>query len=165
MEMNQILKLVETVSNSRLTEFQYDADGVKLLLKKETPVIVQEMNGRYEPKQVENKTAYGAMPAESEGRYTAMQAGTDAPEEYDSGKSEGNLVKSPLVGTFYAAPSEEAEPFVQVGDQIQKGQVLAIVEAMKLMNDIESNYNGQVAEVFVKNGEAVEYGQPLFRIV
>ena len=71
---------------------------------------------------------------------------------------------SPLVGTFYAAPSEGAEPFVRAGDPVKKGQTLAIVEAMKLMNEIESEYDGTVAAVLVENGQVVEYGQPLFRI-
>lgn len=74
-------------------------------------------------------------------------------------------MKSPLVGTFYAAPSEDAQPFVKVGDRVKKGQVLAIVEAMKLMNEIESELEGEIAEIYVANGEAVEYGQSLFRIV
>ena len=78
--------------------------------------------------------------------------------------AEGQLIKSPLVGTFYAAPSEEAAPFVAVGDHVAKGQTVAIVEAMKLMNDIECDFDGVVSEVLVKNGETVEYGQPLFRI-
>ena len=73
-------------------------------------------------------------------------------------------MESPLVGTFYAAPSEDAAPFVSVGDTVKKGQTLAIVEAMKLMNEIESDYDGTIAEIFVENGQAVEYGQPLFRI-
>ena len=77
---------------------------------------------------------------------------------------EGNIVKSPLVGTFYAAPAEDAEPFVKVGDSVKEGQVLAIVEAMKLMNEIESDFTGTVAEILVENGQAVEYGQPLFVI-
>ena len=76
----------------------------------------------------------------------------------------GELVKSPLVGTFYAAPSEDAEPFVKVGDTVKKGQTLAIVEAMKLMNEIESEYDGVVTEILVNNEETVEFGQPLFRI-
>ena len=79
-------------------------------------------------------------------------------------KRQGKVVESPLVGTFYAAPSEDAEPFVAVGDTVKKGQTLAIVEAMKLMNEIESDYDGTIAEIFVENGQAVEYGQPLFRI-
>ena len=74
-------------------------------------------------------------------------------------------MKSPLVGTFYAAPAEDAESFVKVGDRVEKGQTLGIVEAMKLMNEIESDYSGTVAEILVNNQEGVEYGQPLFRIV
>ena len=74
---------------------------------------------------------------------------------------EGNQVKAPLVGTFYAAPSEGADPFVSVGDTVKKGQVIGIVEAMKLMNEVESDYDGTVAEILVENGEMVEYGQPL----
>ena len=73
-------------------------------------------------------------------------------------------MESPLVGTFYAAPAEDAEPFVTVGSAVKKGQTLAIVEAMKLMNEIESDYDGTVAEILVENGQPVEYGQPLFRI-
>lgn len=83
----------------------------------------------------------------------------------DNSEPEGMIVKSPLVGTFYAAPAEDADPFVSVGDQVKKGQTLAIVEAMKLMNEIESDFDGKVAEIYVENGQAVEYGQPLFRIV
>ena len=77
---------------------------------------------------------------------------------------QGQSVVSPLVGVFYAAPSEEAAPFVQVGDRVKKGQTLGIVEAMKLMNNIESEYDGTVTEILVKNGQNVEYNQPLFRI-
>ncbi len=71
-------------------------------------------------------------------------------------------VVSPLVGIFYAAPAEDAEPFVQEGDGIEKGQTLGIVEAMKLMNELESDYCGTVKQILVSNGEMVEYGQPLF---
>ena len=74
------------------------------------------------------------------------------------------VVTAPLVGTFYSAPSEDAEPFVKVGDPVKKGQVVGIVEAMKLMNEIESEVSGEVIEILVKNGEAVEFGQPLFKV-
>lgn len=77
---------------------------------------------------------------------------------------EKQYITSPLVGTFYAAPSEDSEPFVKIGDSITKGQTLAIVEAMKLMNDIESEFDGVITEILVENGQAVEYGQPLFCI-
>ena len=89
----------------------------------------------------------------------------DEIEENLEKEPEGKLIISPLVGTFYAAPAEDAPSFVKVGDKVGVGQVVGIVEAMKLMNEIESECAGTVAEVLVENGEPVEYGQPLFRIV
>jgi acetyl-CoA carboxylase biotin carboxyl carrier protein len=77
---------------------------------------------------------------------------------------EGHSVRSPIVGTFYASPSPDAEPFVRVGDHVRQGQVLCIVEAMKLMNEIESDVTGTVLQVLVKNAQPVEYGEPLFSI-
>ena len=74
------------------------------------------------------------------------------------------IIKSPLVGTFYAAPAADSAPFVKIGDRVKKGQVLAIVEAMKMMNEIESDCDGMISEILVNNGEAVEFGQPLFKI-
>jgi acetyl-CoA carboxylase biotin carboxyl carrier protein len=76
----------------------------------------------------------------------------------------GTLLTSPFVGTFYRAPAPEAPPFVDVGQTVRKGQVVCIVEAMKLMNEIESEFDGKILEILVKNAEHVEYGQPLFRI-
>ena len=79
-------------------------------------------------------------------------------------QAEGTVVASPLVGIFYSAPSPEDEPFVTVGDTVKKGQTLGVIEAMKLMNDIESDFDGEIAEIYVENGQPVEYGQPLFCI-
>jgi acetyl-CoA carboxylase biotin carboxyl carrier protein len=75
-----------------------------------------------------------------------------------------HIVKSPIVGTFYESPSPDAEAFVKVGDRVSNGQVLCIVEAMKLMNEIESDFAGEIVKVYVKTGQPVEYGQPLFAI-
>ena len=75
-----------------------------------------------------------------------------------------NVVKSPLVGVFYSSASPDAEPFVKVGDKVSKGQVLGIIEAMKLMNDIESDFDGEIVEILVNNKDMVEYEQPLFKI-
>ena len=104
----------------------------------------------------------GANTAVTEGVAATAAAQSQAAEAV--GEKGGNLVKSPLVGTFYAAPSEDAEPFIKVGDTVKKGQTLAIVEAMKLMNEIESEFDGVVTEILVENEENVEYGQPLFKI-
>lgn len=77
----------------------------------------------------------------------------------------GSLVKSPIVGTFYASPAPDKAPFVTAGTDVKAGDVVCIIESMKLMNEIQSEFSGKVAEIYVKNGEAVEYGQPLIRLV
>lgn len=161
MEMEKMIELIDAVSKSDLTGFKYEEDGVKLhLSKKENTCYVTEnmsvpvnMTGTADS----FTTLNGKMMADTEG---SMPEETVAEE-----MTAGNVVKSPLVGTFYSAPAEDAESFVKVGDKVEKGQVLGIVEAMKLMNEIESDYSGTVAEILVNNQEGVEYGQPLFRIV
>ena len=79
-------------------------------------------------------------------------------------QTKGNAILSPLVGTFYSRASVESEPFVKVGDTVSAGDVVCIVEAMKLMNEIESEFSGKIVEICVKNGQAVEYGQPLMYV-
>ncbi|KSV58381.1 acetyl-CoA carboxylase biotin carboxyl carrier protein [Acetivibrio ethanolgignens] len=142
MEIKEILELVEAVSASKLTGFRYEENGVRLSLKKQTTVTKAE-----------------ALQPEMDTRVTVQAVSVRETT------AEEKLISSPLVGTFYAAPAEDAEAFVKTGDVVKKGQVLAIVEAMKLMNEIESEYDGTVAEILVENGQMVEYGQPLFRIV
>lgn len=134
MELDHLLKLIREVSDSNLSSFQYEEGNIKIAM--ECGKEVQVISSPVERKE---------MPV----------------QEKESG---GNIIKAPLVGTFYAAPGEEEEPFVQVGSRVERGQILAIVEAMKLMNEIESDFDGTVTEILVKNGQAVEYGQPLFRI-
>ncbi len=162
MEIENLIRLIETVSASELTGFKYEEDGMKLhLTKKKDKVQVVAA-----PAANMNAGMAGAAAAErvsAAGYETGV--GTGNAEETESQKAEGKCVKSPLVGTFYAAPAEDADPFVSVGDTVKKGQTLAIIEAMKLMNEIESEYDGTIAEILVENGQPVEYGQPLFRII
>ena len=155
MEMEKMIELIDAVSKSDLTGFKYEEDGIKLhLSKKENTCYVTE-NLSAPVNAVTTSAAEIKKAAEGE-----QIPGTSAEET-----PVGNVVESPLVGTFYAAPAEDAESFVKVGDRVEKGQTLGIVEAMKLMNEIESDYSGTVAEILVNNQEGVEYGQPLFRIV
>ena len=158
MKVEQVLELVKAVSESELTEFKYEEDGVKLSLKKTgdriIPVAAPAPAPMVPPAVM--PAAPAVMPAAPAPAPAAAEAKADVPA--------GNVVKSPLVGTFYAAPAEDAEPFVKVGDSVKEGQVLAIVEAMKLMNEIESDYTGTVKEILVENGQGVEFGQPLFVI-
>ncbi|HJB82730.1 MAG TPA: acetyl-CoA carboxylase biotin carboxyl carrier protein [Candidatus Mediterraneibacter intestinavium] len=179
MKVDQVLQLIQAVSDSELTEFKYEEDGVKLSLKKTEGKIVQVQAPVAAPALVQAAPAVipaapGAVPA-AQGTTPGTPSAAPAPSAEAPAAGEvsatgadalpaGNVVKSPLVGTFYAAPAEDAEPFVKVGDSVKEGQVLAIVEAMKLMNEIESDFTGTVAEILVENGEAVEFGQPLFVI-
>lgn len=158
MDVEQLMKLIDKVSESDLTGFKYEENGIKLQLNKKENLVM----GTTAPMQAVTPEAVKVTGASS-------KAATDLEEvQKQTGISEpapvGNVVKAPLVGTFYAAPAEDAEPFIQVGDSVKKGQSVAIIEAMKLMNEIESDFDGTVTEILVKNGQAVEYGQPLFRI-
>ena len=165
MKVEQILQLIQAVSDSELTEFKYEEDGVKLSLKKTGDKIVQVQTPAVVPAAVQAAPAVipAAVPTAAPAPAADVQAAGSAADA-DEAIPAGNIVKSPLVGTFYAAPAEDAEPFVKVGDSVKEGQVLAIVEAMKLMNEIESDFAGTVTEILVENGQPVEYGQPLFVI-
>ena len=151
MEFEQLLQLIDHVSDSKLTSFQYEGENLKVSM---------------ECGQVQAVTVVGSADPviQTVGTVTPATSETVSVSEEKTVQQEGNVVKSPLVGTFYAAPAEDAQPFVKVGDKVAKGQTLAIVEAMKLMNEIESDFDGEVAEIYVQNGQAVEYGMPLFRI-
>ncbi len=161
MEFEQLMKLIETVSASSLTSFQYEEKGVKLKLGKEVKGAALAVSGAGSADLVQSVQSVQstAIAAVQETKSTAgvQESGNEA-------KAEGKLILSPLVGTFYIAPAEDADPFVAVGDTVKKGQTLAIVEAMKLMNEIESDYDGVIEEVLAENGKPVEYNQPLFRL-
>lgn len=156
MELDKIITLIKTVSDSNLTQFSLEEGNLKISMKtdKQTKVISAPV-----------------MPLPTAGE-SVPSAVISAAEEVQKAEAlvgcetepEGNVVKSPLVGTFYNAPSPEAEAFVKPGDTVKKGQVLGIVEAMKLMNEIESEFDGVVKQVLVENEQVVEYGQPLFVI-
>ena len=121
----------------------------------------------YEDEEVKVSVRFGgevvmAQPVAARGPVAAAAPAGDAGAAPSGGG--GDIVKSPMVGTFYRSPEPTAPPFASPGDRIQKGQVLCIIEAMKLMNEIESEVSGVIAEVLVENGQAVQFGQPMFRI-
>ena len=166
MEMEKMIELIDAVSKSDLTGFKYEEDGIKLHLSKKenTCYVTENVSGPV------YMTGTASSATVSAGVVSAEMGKTNAEGDQTLGAAAeeavvGNIVESPLVGTFYSAPAEDAESFVKVGDRVEKGQTLGIVEAMKLMNEIESDYSGTVAEILVNNQEGVEYGQPLFRIV
>lgn len=156
MEFENLIKLIETVSASELTGFQYEEKGMKIKLSKEVTGAAPIVNVTDTKVQSVQSTA-AIQTQETQSVSVTETVNTSL-------QPEGKLILSPLVGTFYAAPAEDADAFVAVGDTVKKGQTLAIVEAMKLMNEIESEFDGVVEEVLVENGQPVEYNQPLFRL-
>lgn len=152
MEFEKLIELIHAVSDSNLTEFhlkdgEWQLDLSTNKVQETKTVVVKEA-------EVPVNLSQAVLPKESEVLSPAAESVQAQPS--------GNEVKSPLVGTFYSASSPDAEPFVKVGDTVKKGQVLGIVEAMKLMNEIESEFDGTVKAILVENEQMVEYGQPLF---
>lgn len=141
-ELNEILTIIDKVKATGLDSFEYQDTETKIKIRGAKPIVVGQTSG-----QVIGQTA---------------QVMTAEPELEESNKS--SYIEAPMVGTFYAAPAEEAPPFVSVGDQVKKGQTVAIIEAMKFMNEITSDIDGVVEEILVENESLVEFGQPLIRI-
>jgi acetyl-CoA carboxylase biotin carboxyl carrier protein len=160
MTLDEIKRLIEFLREQDVTEFELDYDGVKLRVKSG---VVPHAPMPMMP----------AMPVVTAplivapGAAAAPPPSAPAPQPVDEPAEEGTelaIVKSPIVGTFYRAAEPGATPFISVGDVVTKGQVLCIIEAMKLMNEIDSEYDGEVVNIYVENGQAVQYGERLFAI-
>lgn len=142
MEYDAITKLMESMANSKLTEVNIDfPDGTKVSMKKGN----ENLNKEYA----------------NEEKVVPKQEIKEVKQETSL---DTKIVKSPMVGTFYLKPTPNSKPYVEVGETIEKGETLCIIEAMKLMNEIESEFSGKIEEILVKDGDMVEYGTPLFRI-
>lgn len=157
MKIEEIVTLIQAVAENGLTSFEYEEGEQKLTLKKKTvtqaPVVIAQPAAMPMTAQ---------MPVQMPVEMPVQTAPADTQATMDIGSD--HVILSPLVGTFYSSSSPEADVFVKVGDSVKKGQVLGIIEAMKLMNEIESDFDGVVEAILVNNEDVVEYGQPLFRI-
>ena len=149
-EINKIIKLLE---EKNLTEFELEIEGFKIKVSRNS-------HGVLVPSRQIN--AVGGQPSSPLQETTTATAGES---QTQPGPGRLHHITSPMVGTFYRAPTPNAPPFVEVGEQVKKKQTLCIVEAMKLMNEIESDADGVVKEILVENGKPVEYGQKLFSIL
>lgn len=149
MDLKDILKLIDRLETSSVTHVSVEEDGKKVVVKKQVEVI-------------------SGVPAQGVTHYEVPQpvAAEAAPvaSEPESDGADIAYITSPIVGTFYASPNPTAGPFVSRGDAINKGKVLCIIEAMKLMNEIESDFDGEILDILVKNEEMVEFGQKLFKV-
>lgn len=153
MDIRKVKKLIELLEESGIAEIEIKEgeEAVRISRAPTGTVVPQFISAPVQPP--------AAAPAPATAPAAAPAAAAPARR-----KDEANYVTAPMVGTFYAAPSPTAKPFVQIGDSVKEGDVLCIIEAMKMMNQIESDRAGKVTAIMVKNGEPVEFGQPLFVI-
>ena len=154
MWQDKLKEIIYILENSDVNEIEVNFWGRKYRVSKQASVILQESSGLASKEATQNAVQSNPNPVESEN--------TLASDENESFDGEDQL--SPMPGTFYSAPTPEDEPFVSKGDLVKKGQVLCIIEAMKIMNEIESEFDGTIMKVNVNNGDPVEYNQPLFVI-
>jgi acetyl-CoA carboxylase biotin carboxyl carrier protein len=166
-DLKELRELVEFLKAHQISEFDMEQPELKVRLKFAGSTPAAPAGGGVDLGQLAQLMASGASgPAAATpvaASAPAEAAPTAAAAEADP-YAGAHIVKSPIVGTFYDAPSPDADPFVAVGDQVENGKVLCIVEAMKLMNEIESDAAGEIVAVLSKPGQPVEYGQPLFAI-
>jgi len=157
MNIKEIKELIEVVSQHGITDLEVERSGVKVRIRKEGQPVVVSSGG---PAHSTYAFPTGYPPAA-----TPTAANANVPVAPSENEDEGLLhVRSPIVGTFYRAPNPDAEPFVKAGDRVEPGRVLCIIEAMKLMNEIEAEVSGELVKIYVENGEPVEFGQALFGI-
>ncbi|MCC6550949.1 MAG: acetyl-CoA carboxylase biotin carboxyl carrier protein [Ignavibacteriaceae bacterium] len=158
MDINLLKKIVKIVEDSSITELEIEEENTRIKVSKNTGAVHYAATQHPAP----------PFPVPVASQHAHLRPADEAAAAIAKAKDDlpGNLheVKSPIVGTFYRAPAPDADSYAKVGDEISVGQVLCIVEAMKLMNEIESDVSGKIVKILVENGKPVEYNQPLFLI-
>ncbi len=153
LSFEQIKELANLVARAGLAELEIERSGFRL-----------HIVGHMDSQGVAAAASRGGADGYSEGRHETAESALASDDSLDESKPQDHVLTSPIVGTFYLAPSPDASPFVAIGDRVNKGDVVCIVEAMKLMNEIESDVDGVIVRLFPKNAQAVEFGEPLFAI-
>lgn len=161
MDLKEIRQLIKIVESSEIGELEIKEDNLKIRISKEKNS--QNSHAGYIPQFINYPSS---APQESPGASAPVAKQDTAAPEKPAESAAGNYleIRSPMVGTFYRAPSPESDPYVEVGQNVNIGQTLCIVEAMKLMNEIESEFSGKIAKILVENAQPVEYNQVLFLI-
>ena len=158
MDLDQIKKILDLVREHELSEFEVEHDGLRLKIRKDA-------NGAHVVSHPAHAMPVMPMPGAAAAAPPAAVAGSGAAPVADLGEEiELAVVKSPIVGTFYRSSEPGTPPFVEIGASVKKGSVLCIIEAMKLMNEIDSEYDGEIVNIYVENGQPVQYGERLFAI-
>ena len=163
--MNELRELIGLITENGLTQFELEREGFHVKIGRGPFIDEQTANAlaAVTERQIAAGPAHGAAPVQSIPTSAPPHPGAQA-EEAASEDQDLHLIKSPIVGTFYRSPSPAAESFVRIGSQVEPATVVCIIEAMKLMNEIQAEATGEVVKIYVENGQAVEYGQPLFGI-
>ena len=167
MDYKNIQELIKTVSDTQITCFEIETDDIRIKMeKKEAQVVVERVPANVTHIETVTHEPLTKETIEMQQVYTKNKENYVSENEVPTITDENIfIVKSPIVGTMYTSPSAESKNFVKVGSIVKVGDTLCILEAMKLMNEIESEINGEVLEVLVSNEDMVEYGQPLFKII
>ena len=166
LKVQEIRELIKLVDQSSIDEFVYENEGSKIQMKKSVtsvvttvqPVVHTEVPAAQAVQAVQAAPVQPAAPVHE----IKQEPVTEAPVQADT--SNLHKITSPMVGTFYASPSPDADVYVKAGSKVSKDSIVCIVEAMKLFNEIEAEVNGEIVEVLAKDGQLVEYGQPLFLV-
>jgi acetyl-CoA carboxylase biotin carboxyl carrier protein len=161
-ELQEIQQLIDLLIKREVAEFEMEKDGMRIRIMRQAPAgpapaAVSPVNSSGD------SSWQPAEPVVTPAPVAAEEPAAPEPQP-EAASEKVHVLNSPIVGTFFAAPSPDAPPFVNVGDRVHVGQVLCIVEAMKLMNEIESEFAGEIVRIHAENGQPVEYGQPLFTI-
>ena len=163
MDLKEVKELIELVSEKGFAEFEIEHDGFRLHISRfKEPSVIQAAPTPVILSAPLPITQEAAVPVAAPAPPPA--ASPAAPASNQPAKPELHVIKSPIVGTFYRSPSPTSDAFVKVGDRVEPDSVVCIIEAMKLMNEIQAETSGEVVEIYVQNGQPVEYGQPLFGI-
>jgi acetyl-CoA carboxylase biotin carboxyl carrier protein len=156
LDLDQLKKILDLVREHELAEFEIEQEGLRLKVRKDSAGTLMTL-----PAAAPANAQPVALPLPAAASVTTPPAAAPIP---DDSEVELAVVKSPIVGTFYRSPEPGAASFVEIGSTVKKGQVLCIIEAMKLMNEIDSEYEGEIVNVYVENGQPVQYGERLFAI-
>ncbi|MXQ55779.1 acetyl-CoA carboxylase biotin carboxyl carrier protein [Shimazuella alba] len=159
LKMHEIRELIQLIDDSSIDEFELEKDGEKVSIRKAKPEVITQQVAA--PAAYVPPVAPQAVPPAPAVQETAPAASAPAEESTDT---DLHKIVSPMVGTFYRASSPDADPYVSEGDTINSKSVVCIVEAMKLMNELEAEVSGTIVQVLAENGQLVEYGQPLFLV-
>lgn len=155
MDLRKLKKLIDLVEESGIAEIEITEGEERVRITR----VTQNMQMMYAQQPMQQVMLHGQQP-----QYAAAPAAEAAPAKVENGLPPGQVVKSPMVGTFYRASSPDAKPFAEVGQQVNIGDTLCIIEAMKLLNEIEAEVSGVIKAILLDNGTPVEYGEPMFVI-